>query len=118
MDSQNQNQEHNSAPMLSNSNNKVMAALSYLGPLVFVPFFTSKDDSMVKFHIKQGLVVFCIEVGVWLLGSVLRMYSLWMILSIVNLATLVLSIIGIINVVQGKEKELPIVGGFSKNFNF
>ena len=31
---------------------------------------------------------------------------------------LVLSIIGIVNVVQNREKELPLVGSFAKHFTF
>ena len=95
--------------------NTVMAVLSYLGPLVIVSYLTAKDDPFVKFHIKQGLVVLVIEVAVMVLGSF--MFSLWMILNLVNLGTFILSIVGIINAVQGQEKELPLVGQFAKNFN-
>ncbi len=112
--------ENNQAPQQNNipqtlHNNTVMAVLSYIGPLVIVSYLTSKNDPFVKFHIKQGLVVFGIEVLMWVFGSML--YSLATILSIIHLATVILSIIGIINAVGGKEKELPVVGGLAKNFN-
>src|SRR6185436_17207893 len=95
--------------------NIAMAILSYIGPLVIVSYITSKDDPFVKFHIKQGLVLLVIEVAAWFLGMLV--YSLWPLFRIVDLAVLVLSIIGIINAYHGHEKELPIVGKFSKNFN-
>jgi uncharacterized membrane protein len=95
----------------------LMGILSYIGFLVFIPFFTSKKDPFVKFHIKQGLVLFCIEIIVWILGQMF-FWHLWSLLQLINLAILVLSIIGIINVVQKKEKMLPIVGGLSSYFKF
>lgn len=94
--------------------NMLMAVLAYIGPLIIVSYVTAKDDAFVKFHIKQGLVLFVIEVGVWILG--MMMWRLWPLFSIVNLATVVLSIIGIINAVKGKEEPLPVVGKFSRHF--
>jgi hypothetical protein len=44
------------------------------------------------------------------------LWPLWMLLSLINLATLILAIVGIVNVTQGKEKELPLVGGFGHYF--
>ncbi len=96
--------------------NTLMAVLAYIGPLVIVSYLTAKDDPFVKFHIKQGLVLFVIEVATWfLIGSM--MYQLWMLVNIINLGTLVLSVLGIVNAVQGHEKELPLVGQFSKYFS-
>lgn len=95
--------------------NTLMAILAYIGPLVIVSYLTSKDDPFVKFHIKQGLVLFVVEVAMWFLAGMM-FYQFWMIMNIINMGTLVLSIVGIVNAVQGKEKELPLVGQFSKHF--
>lgn len=103
-------------PVTSRDQNKLMAVLAYIGPLVLVSYFTAKENPFVKFHIKQGLVLFAIEVIIWLLGMTMMMYSLYMIINLVNIVLLVLSIIGIVNAVNGKEKELPVVGQFSKHF--
>ena len=97
-----------------NSQRTLLGILSYIGILVVIPLIIEKKDPFVKFHIKQGLVVCSIEVIVWILEMMI--WPLWIILNIVKLAALVLSIIGIINVVQGKEKALPLVGQFSKYF--
>ena len=37
---------------------KVMLILSYLGLLSLIPLLTVKDSDYVKFHAKQGLVLF------------------------------------------------------------
>ena len=94
----------------------VMGILAYLGPLVIIPYLTAKDDAFVKFHIKQGLVLLVIEVGLWLLASLL--WPFWRFFQIIHIALIVLMVLGIINVVQKKEKELPFVGKFSRYFSF
>lgn len=96
--------------------NATMGILAYIGPLVIVSYLTAKDDQFVKFHIKQGLVLLVIEVAVWLLGTALM--PLWLVFNLVNLAVLVLSILGIVNVVQGQEKKLPLIGDFARYFTF
>ena len=93
-----------------------MGIIAYLGPLVIISYLVAKNDPFVKFHIKQGLVLLVIEIVIWLLST--TMWQLWMLLNLVNLAVLVLVIIGIVNVVQGAQKELPLVGSFSKYFSF
>lgn len=90
----------------------VMGVLSYLGILVIIPFLMAKDDAFVKFHIKQGVVLAVIEIVLWALSGMF--WGFYFIISIINLATIILSIIGIVNVVQNKEKELPLVGSLSK----
>lgn len=94
--------------------NTLMAVLAYIGPLIIVSYIVAKDDSFVKFHIKQALVLFVIEIAVWFIGSM--MWQFWMLLNLVNLAMLILSIIGIINAAQGKEQPLPLIGQYSAHF--
>jgi len=109
------NQPPLNAPSNNQNNNMVMGVLAYLGVLVIIPYLINKDSSFVKFHVKQGLVLFGIEVIVWVLGYMVAPF--WILLRIVNLGVLVLSIIGIVNVVQGKEKVLPLVGKFAQNLH-
>ena len=98
--------------------NKIFGILSYLGPLVIISLLVKKDDSTVKFHSKQGLVLFCIEIILSVLMSGRMMWSLGPLYSLINLGILVLAILGILNVLGGKEKELPIVGGLARYFTF
>lgn len=97
-------------------NRTIMGILAYLGVLVIVPFLMAKDDPFVKFHIKQGLVLLVGWAILWVAG--MFMYMLWPLIQVVNLGILVLAIIGIVNVVQGHKKELPLVGQFAENFKF
>jgi uncharacterized membrane protein len=119
---QNQNQNQpgqntssaNPQAVLPPKHNTLMAVLAYIGPLVLVSYFTSREDSFVKFHIKQGLVLFTIEVALWVLSGIIWM--LWPIVQIIHIAIIILAIIGIVNAVKGREKELPLVGKFAQHF--
>lgn len=96
--------------------NMVMGILAYIGPLVILSFLLAKDDPFVKFHIKQGAVLFVIEIAAWVISMMIWPLAIFM--TIVNLGVFVLAILGIVNVVKGVEKELPIVGKFSKYATF
>ncbi len=112
-------QQSNPAPAptpTSHSDNNLLAILSYLSILVFIPYILAKDDPFVKFHVKQGLVLFIIEAIIMVVGMG-YWGPLWMVFKIINLGTLILSIIGIINVVQNKQKELPLVGHYANKIN-
>jgi uncharacterized membrane protein len=92
----------------------LFGVLSYIGPLVIISLLVKKVDPFIKFHIKQGLVLLSIEIILYILGYML--WSLWPLYNLLNLVLLILSIIGIMNVVQNKEKELPLVGGLASYF--
>ncbi len=94
----------------------IMGILAYLGILIIIPFIVSPKDPFVKFHLKQGLLLVIIEAILWILFPMFG--SFYMIRRILDLAVLVLVIMGIINVVQGKEKELPLIGHLAHKFNF
>lgn len=117
---ENDNVSSSDKPVTSNTpeQNKstLFSALCYVGPLIIVSYALAKDDPKVKYHIKQGLVLIVIEAIVWVLGMVFG-YAFSPVIQIANLATIILSIIGIINALNGKEKELPFVGQFSSKFN-
>lgn len=87
--------------------NKVWALLSYLGVLVIVPLLGKKDSAFTQFHAKQGLVL--------LIGWVISWFPIfgWAI----GIIAFVMSIIGIINVLNGEKKKLPIVGDLAEKIN-
>lgn len=100
----------------SNQKNKVMGVLAYLGVLIIIPILVAKNEPFVKFHIKQGLVLLVIEVVAWV--AAMAIWPLWLILWLVKLIIFVFVVLGIINVIQGKEKNLPWVGSYARYFTF
>jgi uncharacterized membrane protein len=99
--------------------NVTMGIIAYV--LFFIPLITgdAKKDPFVKYHVKQGLVLFILAVAINIVGSTMPYFSFWYnIVSLLNLGTLVLFIIGIINVVNGKQEPLPVIGKFADVFKF
>lgn len=94
--------------------NTIMASLSYLGPLVLIPFLTNRNSPTIMFHVKQGLVLFGIEI-VLMFVNMMSFGSLTPIVLIINIGLLILSIIGILNALKMKEIELPLVGKYAAN---
>jgi len=98
----------------SKGKNVGMAILAYI--IFFIPLLTeAKKDPFVKYHIKQGLVLFIVWIIVGMLGYFLP-WELWMIARLLNLAALVLMIFGIMAAAKGEEKPLPIIGKFGEQF--
>jgi fumarate reductase subunit D len=92
----------------------VLAIISYIGPLCLIPFFTKEKDDFVKFHAKQGLVLFILEVIVYVVLRMLPFFwYMWNLMNIISLAWLVFGIVGIINVVNKRKKPLPIIGSLA-----
>lgn len=107
-----------STPATPNKPNIAMAVIAYI--LFFVPLLTgdAKKDPFVKYHVKQGLVLFLLVVLINVLGWIVPFY-LWLTFSwILSLATLVLFVVGIVNAVNGKQEPLPVIGKFSDLFKF
>lgn len=93
-----------------------MAVLAYI--IFFIPLLTdAKNDSFVKFHIKQGLVLFISWVIVGMTGMFLP-FLLGLASGLLQIGLFVLMIIGIMSAIKGEEKPLPLIGQFSDQFKF
>lgn len=98
-------------------NNMVMGILAYLGILVLIPLFAAKDSKYARFHTNQGIVL-CIACIIFtLIESILTGIPFvgWLfgvIGGLIGLVWLVLAILGIVDVVNGKARELPLIGQF------
>lgn len=99
------------------NNNTLMAVLAYLGILIIIPFVTeAKNDPLVKFHLKQGLVLIISEI-IGLFIGVIPVIG-WIVSPLWALYNLIMVILGIVNAATGKQKELPIIGSIGSKFNF
>ena len=93
----------------------LLAILSYFGILFLIPMLAGKDNEFNQFHAKQGLVLFIAEIitamfaWVPIIGWIgaLLLYIVWF----------VFFIMGIINVLNGQKKELPLIGQLTEKFN-
>lgn len=106
--------------------NKAMAILSYFSLLVLVPIFAAKQSRFARFHANQGLVLLIAEVilgcALALVNGLIGLAFFWLpfignflarlLTLLVSLAALAMSVVGIVNAVNGQEKELPLIGSF------
>lgn len=111
--------------------NKTMGVLSYI--LFFIPLLTGahKTSPFVKFHVNQGTVLWLVGIAYSIVSGILSaiikveatyfgvrsgVYYTpgWLstILWLISLPIFIFAIMGIINAVQGKKKELPVIGKF------
>ncbi len=93
-----------------------MAVIAYL--FFFIPLLTdSKNDPFVKFHVKQGLLLFCFSMAFYILrffpflGRVIYVLS-----PLISIAELAFLIIGIMNALNRKKKELPWIGSLAEKW--
>ena len=106
--------------------NKMLALFSYLGILFLVPLLGAPNSRFARFHANQGLVLLIatiiLDIGLAIVSAILGaifgalwLWALWAIISVLLgflmwVPTLILSIMGIVNAVGGKAKELPLIG--------
>jgi uncharacterized membrane protein len=100
---------------------KTIGILSYIIWIVAYILYRNKKSEYNTFHVRQGLGLFILWVGVYIFFSIVlvvlgRLYFLSFILtfvsSLVYLALLILAILGIVNANDGKQKELPVIGKY------
>lgn len=102
---------------------KTLSIVSYItiiGWIIALVQYKNEKAPEVRFHLKQSL-------GVMLLGLlfsiamsiIVRIVPSLYFLSYANLIVIVLWILGIINAINGAQRQLPLIGGFAeRKLNF
>ncbi len=108
-----QNPDQNATPVFDPEDiekNKVVSALAYI--IFFLPLIVCPDSPFGKFHANQGLVLLIVGV---VGGIVLGLIPIlgWIIGIFFSIAIAVLAILGLVNTLNGKAKELPVIGKFT-----
>lgn len=90
--------------------NKTMAGLAYL--LFFLPLITCPDSQFAKFHANQSLLLWITGIaGGFILGLIPIIG--WILIPFFSIAVFAFGVIGLINGLNGKAKELPLIGKFT-----
>ncbi len=95
--------------------NMVVCIFAYISWLVIIPILAAPNSKYARFHSNQGLILAILEI---IFGAVFAVLGIIPFIGIVfsiiggifGLFFLILSIIGIVNVVNGKAKDIPILG--------
>jgi uncharacterized membrane protein len=113
-------------------NEKACAVLSYIliGLIWYLADDKMKKSNFAKYHVKQGLVLLIASIVYSILLGIIFSIILFPIImtgagvglvaifSLLYYVPLIWTIIGIINAVNDKEKELPIIGKYAEKFSF
>lgn len=103
-------------PVHAPNNVSKLSLLAYIGPLVLLSYWFRKNNEFIIFHMKQGFIIFGIEVLLFIFSSIL-MFGNYLFDGLYILC-IIYSAIGIWNVVHKNPKEIPLVGGFAVIFTF
>ena len=96
----------------TSSNDMWMGILAYLGILSLIPFLVKDQSSFVRAHAVRGINLFLLEVIAWVAVGVFSWVPVLndILSTVVGLASFALSLIGIINVANKEDKDLPFIG--------
>jgi fumarate reductase subunit D len=92
-------------------NQKLIALLSYLPIVFFVPLLYFRKDQFIQYHAKQGIILFML--------AILMTFSFWIsaLAWILWLVYIVIWVTGVINVITGKIEPVPVVGKIAERIN-
>lgn len=91
---------------------KVIAAIGYLGILCLVPLLLKKNSAFAQHHGKQGLVLLIAWLILWVANVIPVLGQIvWAVGSVL---LLILMILGIVNALNGKLWEMPVLGEYAK----
>jgi uncharacterized membrane protein len=82
----------------------ILALLSYLSVLIFIPMLVQSPRTFVQYHVRQGIAL----LGVW----VLFVFSFFVpgLPYLFAIYIVIATVIAISNVLRDKEQPLPIIG--------
>ncbi|WP_029319832.1 hypothetical protein [Butyrivibrio sp. AE3004] len=96
-----------------NKNSKLFAVLSYITWIGFVASFLLRDknDTLVRRHLNQALVINLISTAGTFLGRYSGLFGICG--TILDIAALVLFIMGIVRALRMSEEPLPYIGNIA-----
>lgn len=91
--------------------NKLVAALSYLGILVFIPLFLARKSAFAQEHAKQGILLLAVHIlGMFVYWIPLIGQLAWVVVVIIN-------IIALVKCLMGEFWEIPVIGEWRKKIH-
>lgn len=100
-------------------NKKLYGIIGYIIPILFfLPLIDEKlkTDTSARFHANQQLILLIVAFGLhFVITNVLAMILgplAYMLGSAVNIVILIFVVLGVMNILKGEDKALPIIGQF------
>lgn len=95
------------------SEHSMLAMLSYLSMLVVVPLISGQKDKFVRYHAKQGFVLLVFEFITVVVAVIIPFLGAF-VATLAWFIWLILSLVGLWNVLRHKQAPLPIIGKYAK----
>lgn len=94
----------------STDNGKTVAIIAYItliGWIIALVMNNGNKTALGTYHVRQALGIMCVGV---VLSIASGFIGIWMLARVVQLAILVLWILGLVSAVQGEMKPVPVLG--------
>jgi len=85
--------------------NKDLAAFAYVWIFSILVYFAKRDSKFVRFHAKQGMILFVLSIVVWFIPFLGKFFELLVLFG---------AAWGFIHAAQGKWEDVPFVGPLSR----
>ena len=98
--------------------NKILSLFSYLGLLFLIPLLACQDSKFARYHVNQGIILFLADIIYGIATGIVSVILIWipivgpLVSGLLSLVPLIFMILGIVNAVNGRAKELPLIGKF------
>lgn len=89
---------------------RLYGILSYLGLLVLIPMI-KKENEFQHFHAEQGLTLYLLSSALICIANFVPFISRIVTIA-AGILTTIYAVVGIVNVVNNKMEELPVIGVF------
>ena len=100
-----------SSDAFASEEGRMAAIMAYIPILCFVPLFTMKENPEARFHARQGVILFLVELVavLFLIDAISDLVFKGVLLLAAGL-----SVAGIAFAIQGKNYKLPIIGDLAE----
>lgn len=95
---------------------RFLGLISYLGILCVIPIILKSKSGFIRFHARQGLVLFIAEI-IFTLIWIIPLIG-WLIGFIGWIICFVFSLIGLTRAIAGQEWKMPVLHRFTKKIRF
>ena len=95
---------------------KFLGLISYLGILCVIPVILKSKNDFIRFHARQGFVLFIAEIVftlIWIIP-----FIGWLVGFIGWIICFVFSLIGLFKAITGQEWKMPVLYRFTKKIRF
>lgn len=91
---------------------KTTSWVAYLTFIGWIVAYLAGDKEEAKFHLNQSLIIWLGVVCVYLASIILVFIPIlgWLAIGVANLFLFICWIIGLVNAINQKEEELPLIG--------